>query len=191
MNKVTERAEGYVWKYETQLGGYARILLDDYPRIIINLTVWQSLSSIKKIIWKTLRTKNYEHLGARFTPMQEGSMVLWDITGNERPEIPTAIERLNYLRKTVHPITRLYGSTQISLIDFSQSTNSIVASFFQGCTSRNVRGAGSRLGQGRNRRRDAVEVQVAISRGYYAYMYNGVPPVPCVACASCGSVIIA
>ena len=57
MNKVTERAEGYVWKYETQLGGYARTL-DDYPRIIINLTVWQSLSSIKKIIWKTLRTKN-------------------------------------------------------------------------------------------------------------------------------------
>ena len=38
MNKVAERAEGYVWKYETQLGGYARILLDDYPRIVIDLT---------------------------------------------------------------------------------------------------------------------------------------------------------
>ena len=40
MNKVAECAEGYVWKYETQLGGYARILLDDYPRIVIDLTLW-------------------------------------------------------------------------------------------------------------------------------------------------------
>lgn len=93
MDKVAECGKGFVWKYETQLGGGASILLDDYPRIVINLTVWQSLSSLKQYIWKTLRTKTYERPGERFTPMQEGSMVLWDIPGNERPDIPTAIER--------------------------------------------------------------------------------------------------
>ena len=39
MNKVAECGEGFVWKYETQLGGSTSILLDDYPRIVINLTV--------------------------------------------------------------------------------------------------------------------------------------------------------
>ena len=43
---------------------------------------------------------------------------------------------------------------------------------------RNVRGAGSRIGQGHIQRHDAVEVRVAKSSRYYAYMYNGVPPVP-------------
>ena len=40
MDKVAERAEGYVWKYETQLGGDASIFLDDYPSIVIDLTLW-------------------------------------------------------------------------------------------------------------------------------------------------------
>ena len=92
MNKVAEHAEGYVWKYVTQLGCVASMLLDDYPRIVINLTVWQPLSSLKKSIYKTLRMKTYEHRGERFTPVQEGPMALWDIPGNERLDIPTAIE---------------------------------------------------------------------------------------------------
>ena len=79
VNKLAERAEGFVWKYEIQLGGGASILVDDDQHIVVNLTVWHPLSSLKHFVWKTLHTKIYERLGKWFTPMQERSMVLWDI----------------------------------------------------------------------------------------------------------------
>ena len=70
VNRLAKRAEGFVWKYATQLGGGASILADDDPRIVINLTVWQSLSSLKHFVWKTLRTNTYDRRGVWFTPMQ-------------------------------------------------------------------------------------------------------------------------
>ena len=54
VNKVAERAEGFVWKYEKQLDCGDSILVDDIPCIVVNLTVWQSLSSLRHFVWKTL-----------------------------------------------------------------------------------------------------------------------------------------
>ena len=100
VNKVAERAEGFVWKYETVMGGGTNIIIDDDPRIVVNLSVWQSLSSLKHFVWKTLHTKIYERRAEWFTPMKKRSLVLWNIPNNERPDIPTAVKRLNHLRKT-------------------------------------------------------------------------------------------
>lgn len=50
VNKVVEHGEGFVWKYETKLSGGASILVDGDPRIVVSLTVWQSLSSLKHFV---------------------------------------------------------------------------------------------------------------------------------------------
>ena len=54
-----ERAKDFVWKYETPFGSSVGILVDGDPGIVVNLTVWRPLSSIKRFVWKTLRKKIY------------------------------------------------------------------------------------------------------------------------------------
>ena len=45
VNKVAEHADGFIWKYKTQLGIGTEIFVVNDPRIVANLTVSQSLSS--------------------------------------------------------------------------------------------------------------------------------------------------
>lgn len=98
VNEVAERSPGFVWKYETELGGGIERLVDGDPRIVVNLSVWENADALEHFVWNTLHKKIYQRRDEWFEPLKRETMVLWHVGEGRVPTLDEAMERLETLR---------------------------------------------------------------------------------------------
>jgi len=98
VNRVAERSPGFVWKYETDIGGRVPKIVDNDPRIVLNLSIWTDGESLKNFVWNTLHKKIYLRQDEWFEPLDKESMVLWNIKEGHLTDLDDAIKRLEMLR---------------------------------------------------------------------------------------------
>jgi hypothetical protein len=99
VNALADAAPGFVWRLQTEDGDATTVrgLGDD--RLIINLSVWDSLLSLGDFVY------GREHLAVMrrrrewFVPMTAAYTVLWWVEAGHRPTVDEAGERLTLLRK--------------------------------------------------------------------------------------------
>ncbi|MEL7462493.1 MAG: DUF3291 domain-containing protein [Pseudomonadota bacterium] len=99
VNEVAERSPGFVWKYETELGGGIERLVDGDPRVVVNLSVWEDADALEHFVWNTLHKKIYLRRDEWFEPLSRETMVLWHVAEGHRPTLDEAMERLDALRE--------------------------------------------------------------------------------------------
>ncbi|MEQ9259995.1 MAG: DUF3291 domain-containing protein [Roseovarius sp.] len=98
LNRIAERSEGFVWKYETEPGGVVEETLFGDPRIVVNLTVWESVERLRFFAFNTLHKHFYERRGEWFDPLGEPHFVMWWVPEGHRPTLVEAKERLEAYR---------------------------------------------------------------------------------------------
>ena len=98
VNQVAGRSPGFVWKYETQLGGGIPRVIDGDPRIVVNLSVWEDADALEHFVWNTLHRKIYMRRDEWFEPLERETMVFWHVEAGETPSLDEAIGRLEALR---------------------------------------------------------------------------------------------
>lgn len=100
VNRIAGRAEGFVWKYETGRGG---VVLDealhDDPRIVVNMTLWESVETLRNFIWKTLHKHFVNRRAEWFEPMEQAHSVMWWVPAGHRPDLIEARDRLETYRR--------------------------------------------------------------------------------------------
>ncbi|WBB89999.1 DUF3291 domain-containing protein [Verrucosispora sp. WMMC514] len=96
INDLAERSPGYVWRLQDESGD-ATALRPFGPDIIVNLTVWQSVESVRGFVYRTAHLEPMRRRREWFVPLDRPHLVLWWIPVGVLPTITEAAERLELL----------------------------------------------------------------------------------------------
>jgi hypothetical protein len=99
INGRAERSPGYVWRLRDESGD-ATALRPFEPDIIVNLTVWQSVESLRDFTYRTAHLEPLRRRREWFVPLPGPYAVLWWIPAGTTPTLEEAAARLDLLGRT-------------------------------------------------------------------------------------------
>lgn len=99
INMLAEASDGFVWRLQDDNGDATSIQAFDDPSIIVNMSVWQSIDSLKDFMFRTHHREFLKRKSEWFVAMPEDTYVLWWVTTGHIPTIEEAKERLLFLRE--------------------------------------------------------------------------------------------
>jgi hypothetical protein len=99
VNAAADRAPGFVWRLQTEDGDATGIRGFGDDRMIVNLSVWESLEALRGFAYG-----NRDHLAVMrrrrewFERMPQAFLVLWWVPAGHAPSVEEAEMRLDLLR---------------------------------------------------------------------------------------------
>lgn len=98
INEIAERSPGYVWRLQDDSGNATGIRAFDDDTILPNLTVWESLESLKGYVFKTDHARFLRRRREWFQPMDDlPVLTMWWIPAGNTPTLDEARERIDHL----------------------------------------------------------------------------------------------
>ena len=99
INVLADRADGFVWRLKEDSGSATAIRVFDDPLLLINMSVWANVESLKHYVYKSLHVELIKDREAWFNKMGESYQALWWIPAGHIPSIEEAQKQLEYIRK--------------------------------------------------------------------------------------------
>lgn len=99
VNATAESTPGFVWRLKDESGNATNIVAFDDPDILINLSVWLSIESLKQFMFKTHHIDFLKRKKAWFEPLAQANYVLWWVPAGHQPTPAEGMQRLEYLRE--------------------------------------------------------------------------------------------
>lgn len=99
INELADTSPGFVWRLQTEEGNATSIDAFDDPLLLVNLSVWEDVASLKEFTYRSRHREPLRKRGKWFERMQEPHAVLWWIGDDHIPDVAEAKERLAYLRE--------------------------------------------------------------------------------------------
>jgi len=98
INAIAENSEGFVWRLKDEAGDATNIEVESNPDIIVNMSVWEDIESLKNFMFKTHHIDFLKRKKEWFVPMTQASYVLWWVPAGHIPTLQEAMEKLEHLR---------------------------------------------------------------------------------------------
>jgi hypothetical protein len=98
VNGLAERSVGFVWRLQESSGNATGIHAFDDPRLLLNMSVWESVEALERYVWQTLHKRFYGRRQEWFEKLDGPHLVMWWVPAGHRPSTREAIERLEYLK---------------------------------------------------------------------------------------------
>jgi len=98
INALAEQSPGFVWRLKTEDGDATAIRPYEDDRIIVNLSVWESVETLHEYVYKTAHVEVLRQRREWFSRMAESFMVLWWVPAGHHPPVAEAVARLETLR---------------------------------------------------------------------------------------------
>lgn len=99
VNGIAESSEGFVWRLKDESGDATNIKAFDDPNMIVNMSVWESVDSLKNFMFRTHHRDFMRRKNEWFHRLAEDTYVLWWVEDDHIPSLDEAIERLDHLRE--------------------------------------------------------------------------------------------
>ena len=99
INQLADHSPGFVWRLQTEEGDATSIQAFDDPRLIVNMSVWESIEVLKEYAYKSVHVELIRGRNAWFNKMDTAHQVLWWIPQGHIPTVEEAKERLFHLRE--------------------------------------------------------------------------------------------
>lgn len=99
INGIAEQSKGFVWRLSDDSGDATSIVAFDDPNILINMSVWQDVESLKNFMFRTHHRDFMRRKALWFERSNLDTYVLWWVADGHIPTIDEAVERLMYLRE--------------------------------------------------------------------------------------------
>jgi hypothetical protein len=99
INKLAESSKGFVWRLKEDGGNATNIKYSDDARIIVNMSVWETIDDLSYFTYKTLHRDVLAQRAKWFGKMSNHFQALWYVPRNSFPSIEDARFRLAYLEK--------------------------------------------------------------------------------------------
>ena len=98
INALGESSDGFVWRLKGE-GNDATSLRPFGENIIVNLTVWRDVDSLKRFTYLSAHTEIMKRRREWFARMPQMHFVLWWIPAGHVPTVEEAALKLDHLRK--------------------------------------------------------------------------------------------
>ncbi len=99
VNALADRSPGFVWRLQTEDGDATAVRGFGDDRLIVNLTVWESLESLAAYVYEGFHAEVMRRRREWFAHMREAYTVLWWVPAGVRPTVADAELRLAALRQ--------------------------------------------------------------------------------------------
>jgi hypothetical protein len=99
INAVAERSPGYVWRLQDDTGNATDILITDDPFFIVNMSVWESLETLREYVYKTAHVEYLKRRREWFEKAVELHMGLWWVPAGEVPSSEEGLRRVQLIRE--------------------------------------------------------------------------------------------
>jgi hypothetical protein len=99
INKLAESSTGFVWRLKEEGGNATTIKFSDDARIIVNMSVWNSIDELSHFTYKTLHRDVLAQRTKWFEKMSNHFQALWYVPRHSFPSIEDAKFRLTFLEK--------------------------------------------------------------------------------------------
>ncbi len=99
INAIAEKSTGFIWRLQDESGDATNIDVENNPDIIVNMSVWDSVESLKIFMFKTHHIDFLKRKKEWFVPLDNASYVLWWIPVGHIPTVQEAMSKLEYLRQ--------------------------------------------------------------------------------------------
>lgn len=100
VNAIADASPGFVWRLKSDAGVNAYVQAFDDPLILVNLSVWETLETLKDYVYRT-----HEHAAVFrdrrrwFEPPEGPPLAIWWIRAGDIPTVEEGRERLALLTR--------------------------------------------------------------------------------------------
>ncbi len=98
INAIADAAPGFVWRLETEAGNATSIRPYEDDRMLINLTVWESIEALSAFVYRTAHGGLVRDGQGWFESLGAPPLVLWWTPVGDTPTVEEGMARLDRLR---------------------------------------------------------------------------------------------
>jgi hypothetical protein len=98
INALADSTAGFVWRLQSESGDATGIKAYDDELIIVNMSVWESVESLREFAYKSSHAGVMRDRKRWFEKFEGPYMALWWIPAGQIPTPQEGKERLEYLR---------------------------------------------------------------------------------------------
>jgi hypothetical protein len=98
VNALADARPGFVWRLQTEGGDATSIRVFDDDMIIVNLSVWESLETLRTFVYASAHKAVLGRRAEWFEPASEAHLAAWWIPSGIVPAVQEAVDRLHALR---------------------------------------------------------------------------------------------
>ena len=97
VNAIAEHTPGFVWRLQDDSGNATAIHAFDDPRMLLNMSVWESVEALERFVWQTVHKRIYGRRPEWFEPLDRPHFVMWWVPAGHLPDLAEAKGRLEHL----------------------------------------------------------------------------------------------
>jgi hypothetical protein len=108
INALADKSTGFVWRLQTDDGDATSIQAFEDPTLIVNMSVWENIDSLKSFVYKSIHVELVRDRDAWFNKMLQSHQTLWWVPMGHIPSVEEGKERLQHIEKngpTEHAFT--------------------------------------------------------------------------------------
>ena len=100
INALAEKSDGFIWRFKDEESNNATTInpVND-PMLIINLSVWSDVESLKKYVYSSDHVKVFVRRKEWFEKPEKAHMALWWVKKAVLPSVQEGMQRLEYLQQ--------------------------------------------------------------------------------------------
>ncbi|MEH6557932.1 MAG: DUF3291 domain-containing protein [Oceanicoccus sp.] len=99
VNTLADSKAGFIWRLQTEDGDATSIQAFDDPTLIVNMSVWEDIDSLKNFVYKTIHIELVRDRDAWFSKMLQVHQTLWWVPENHIPSVEEGKIRLQSLEE--------------------------------------------------------------------------------------------
>jgi len=97
LNALADNAPGFVWRLQSSAGNATYFRPWQDARLLLNMSVWESIDSLRHYVYKTAHAKMLPHRHQWFEQLSSVIVALWWVPVGHLPGIDEAKKRLAHL----------------------------------------------------------------------------------------------
>ena len=99
INALADESPGFIWRLQTEEGDATSIRAFEDDRILVNLSVWESIEALQAFVFKSGHVRVMHERAQWFEPMDVPTTVLWWVPAGQIPTVDEGKKQLDLLRE--------------------------------------------------------------------------------------------